>query len=137
MPLYLIQQLCCNRSVLCIWRLVYATDNGSCLGECNDRSSSDRCCQIFITSILSREKAPIYICVDSYQWNRFYACIYHDRIYCRPSFRASAFSLYINRDRSYLSICSCIPVRFDYELFHSEETTENAVDIRNFIEYHQ
>ena len=28
-----------------------------------------------------------------------------------------------NRDRSYLSICSCIPVRFDYELFHSEETT--------------
>ena len=77
----------------------------------------------FIASILSREKGSDLYCVDSYQWNRFYACIYHDRIYCRPSFQARVDFSLSNRDRSYLSICSCIPVRFDYELFHSEETT--------------
>lgn len=77
----------------------------------------------FIASILSREKAPIYIAWILINGIVFYACIYHDRIYCRPSFQARVDFSLSNRDRSYLSICSCIPVRFDYELFHSEETT--------------
>ena len=88
----------------------------------NDRSSS-RCCRIFYSKHTVQRKGSDLYCVDSYQWNRFYACIYHDRIYCRPSFQARVDFSLSNRDRSYLSICSCIPVRFDYELFHSEETT--------------